>query len=137
MEPVTAVGLAAGLIQLIDATMKVIVGSIDYLKDVKGAAKDREVLSHEAASLYLLLTNLRFRVEGSGSANSFSNVCGPLTQIKTEMEDLAVRLKPESGIRGLGKTLVWTLDKNEIKKILSKIERLKAQINLALQSDHL
>lgn len=62
---------------------------------------------------------------------------GPLDQFKEAMEELARKLKPEAGIKKFGKALTWTLDKNEISNILSKIERLKTLVSLALQKDHL
>jgi hypothetical protein len=62
---------------------------------------------------------------------------GPLDQFKEAMEELARKLKPEAGIKKFGKALIWTLDKNEISNILSKIERLMILVSIALQMDHL
>ena len=53
------------------------------------------------------------------------------------MEELAEKLTPTSGVKKFGRALCWTLDKKEINTILSKIERLKTVINLALQKNHL
>ena len=134
MDPVTAVGLAASIVQLIDATTKV----IKYLNDVKDAPKDRWTLAREATSLLALLTNLRYGLEEPKSTNPLFNVRslgvegGAFDQFKEAMEELARKLKPEAGIKKFGKALIWTLDKNEISNILSKIERLKTLVSLAL-----
>lgn len=60
---------------------------------------------------------------------------GPLDQLKVAMEKLVKRLKPQSGIKGAGRALIWTLDKQECLHTLSKIERLKTFIGLALQEE--
>ena len=135
-----AVGLAASIVQLIDATTK----AIKYLNNVKDAPKDRATLAREAANLLALLMDLRCRVEEAESTDPwFTGVRslgvkgGPLDQFKEAMEELARKLKPESGVKMFSKALRWTLDKNEINNILSKIERLKTLVGLALQKDHL
>ena len=140
MDPITAVGLVASVVQLIDATAT----AIKYLNDVKDAPKDRATLAREGSSLLALFTDLRYRVEEADSTSAwFAGVRslgvegGPLDQFKDAMEGLARKLKPEAGIKKFGKTLIWTLDKNEISNILSKIERLKTLVGLALQKDHL
>jgi hypothetical protein len=140
MDPITAVGLAASIAQLIDATVK----AMKYLNDVKDAPKDRAKIAREATSLLVLLTELRYMVEEAKSTDpwfvgirSLGVRMGPLEQFKEEMEDLAKHLKPQGGIKKSGKTLLWTLDKKDINSILSKIERLKTCASLALQKDHL
>jgi hypothetical protein len=140
MDPVTAVGLVASIIQLIDATTT----AIKYLNDVKDAPKDRAALAREGSSLLALLTDLRYRLEEAESTDPWFNSVrslgvegGPLEQFKDVMEELARKLKPEAGIKKFGKALIWTLDKNAIGNILSKIERLKTLVSLALQKDHL
>ena len=62
---------------------------------------------------------------------------GPLQQFRDAMEELGRKLKPHAGIEKFGKALLWTIDKNNIKDILGKIERLKTTVGLALQMDHL
>ena len=140
MESVTVVGLAASVVQLIGATTK----AIKYLNDVKNAPKVRARLARETISLLGLLMDLRYRVEEAKSTDpwlsgvhSLGVEGGPLEQFKNAMEELADKLKPESGMKMLGKALLWTLDKDEIDSTLSKIERLKTLVSLSLQKDHL
>ena len=140
MDPITAVGLAASIAQLFDATTT----AIKYLNDVKDAPKDRATLAREGSSLLALFTDLRYRVEEAQltdpwftGVRSLGGESGPLGQFKEAIEELARKLKPEAGIKKFGKALIWTLDKNEISNILSKIERLKTLVSLALQQDHL
>jgi hypothetical protein len=140
MDPVTAVGLIASIAQLIGATAQ----AIQYLNDVKNAPKDRARLAREATSLLTLLTDLRYRMEEAKSTDpwfagfrSLGGRGGPLEQFREAMEELTRKLEPGTAIKRLGKALIWTLDKNEINGILSKIERLKTVVSLALQEDHL
>jgi hypothetical protein len=140
MDPITAVGLAASIIQLINATTK----AIKCLNDVKDALKDRAMLAREASSLLALLTDLRYRLEEAKSTDpwftgvrSLGTEGGPLDQFKESMEKLARKLKPGSGMKKLGKSLFWTLDRDDINSVLAKIERLKTLVSLALQNDQL
>ena len=140
MDLITVVGLTATIVQLIDATAK----AIKYLNDVKDAPKDRATLARETSSLLVLCTDLRYTVEEVeltgrwfAGVHSLGIEGGPLDQFRDAMEELARKLKLETGIKKLGKALIWTLDKNEINSILSKIERLKILVSLALQKDHL
>jgi len=112
--------------------------------DVKGTPKDRARLAREITSLLALMTDLRYCVEEATSSEPwFTSVRalgvegGPLSQFHEAIEILAAKLKPESGLKGFGKALVWTLEKNDVLEILSRIERLKTLITLALQNDHL
>lgn len=140
MDPITVVGLAASIVQLIDATAT----AVKHLNDVKDAPKDRAMLAREATSLLAVLTDLRYRVEEAkstepwfASLRALGKEGGPLSQFHEAIERLAMKLKPETGLRKFGKALVWTLDKNDIQYILSQIERLKTLVIYALQNDHL
>lgn len=115
MDPVTAIGLVASVIQLIDVTVQ----TIKYLNDIKEAPKDRGRLARETTNLLALLTDLRYRVEEAKSAEPwFTSVRalgiegGLLSQFHETMETLAGKLKPERGLKKLEKALVWTLEKN-------------------------
>ena len=134
MDPVTAVGFVAVVVQLIGVTSKV----VNYFNDVKDAPKEQAKLAQEVAGLLVLFTDLRYRVEETESTDPWftglHSLGGPLTEFKSAMEDIANQLTPATSLK---KVLKWTIDKKEIDAILSKIERLKTLVVLALQKDHL
>ena len=135
-----AVGFLAAVVQIIDVTSK----AVGYFNDVKDAPKDRAKLAREATNLLPLFTELRYRMEETNSTDpwitglkSLGGEGGPLMEFKSAMEDIANKLAPATRVVNIGRALRWTLDKKEIAAILSKIERLKTLIGLALQKDHL
>jgi hypothetical protein len=100
MDPVQAVGLAASIVQVIDATTT----AIKYLNDVKDAPKDRAMLAREGSSLLVLFIDLRYKVEGADPTSvSLVSICslgvegGPLDQFEDTMEELTRKLKPGLG----------------------------------------
>ncbi len=140
MDPGSAVGLAASILQIINTTAQI----IQYLKDVREAPEERAQIQREADSLLGLLKSLRDRVEHANQKDPwYVQICslegqgGPLDQYQSAMIALAKKLKPESGVKKLEKRLLWTFDKKQIKATLVLIERLKSLISLALQGDHL
>ena len=62
---------------------------------------------------------------------------GPLEQFKATLECLATKLRPAEGLKKVGKALTWHFQKGEVDDLLSTIDRLKSQFNLALQNDHM
>jgi hypothetical protein len=109
IDPITAVGLATSIVQLIDATIT----AIKHLNNVKDAPKDRATPAQEGSSLLALFTDLRYRVEEAGSTGawlasvrSLGVEGGPLDQFKDAIEELARKLKPETGIKKFGKALI-------------------------------
>lgn len=140
MDPVSAIGLAASLAQLVGTVAKI----ISYINDVKNASKERILVNQEAASLLGLLTTLQFKVEDANPTESWyihvrslGGTGGPLEQFERRLEKLAKKLRPDSTVKNLGRKFIWTLDKNEVKELLDAIERLKTLISIALQEDNL
>ena len=142
MDPVSAVGFVASILQLIKTTGIV----IGYVNDVKDAPTERAQFARHASSLLALLTDLRYRVEEARSISDPWFVSlrglgaegGPLDQLQDQMERLARRLEPSTGrLKKAGKALIWTLDKKETQNVLAQIERVKTLVMLALQNDHL
>ena len=140
MDPCSALGLAASILQIINTTAQ----TIQYLKDVRDAPEDRAQILGETASLLGLLKDLRARVEHANQTDPWyvrirllEGQGGPLDQYQSAMIVLAKKLKPESGLKKLEKRLLWTFDRKQIKATLDLIERLKSLISLALQGDHL
>ena len=82
MDPISAVGLAASVVQLIDVTAK----AVRYFNEVKDAPKERAKLAREATGLLSLLTDLRYRIEDVDS--KVSVLCcfvGPMLQIQDSL----------------------------------------------------
>ena len=137
MDPVTAVGFVAAVVQLIDVTSE----AISYINEVKDAHKERAKLAREGTYLLMLFTDLRYQVEDTGSTDPWFDGLlgaqgGPLEDFKSAMEDFSEKLKPATGLKKIDRTLRWPFEKKEIDRILSKIERLKTLISYALQKDH-
>lgn len=140
MDPVSAIGLAAGIAQLIDS----VAHTISYIKDVKNSSKERAQILQEVASLLGLLTTLKYKVEYADATDpwfvhvrSLGGAGGPLEQFESGLDELAKRLRPERGNKSLGTRFMWTLDKSQVKKMLDMIERLKTLISIASQEDNL
>lgn len=63
MDPVTAAGLLAAILQLVGATAN----AISYVNDIKDAPAERAQFAREASSLLALLTDLRYLIDESES----------------------------------------------------------------------
>jgi hypothetical protein len=138
MDPLS---LTASITALINTTAQV----VSYLNDVKDAPKERAKLASEVACLYPLLIQLKYRVDevavgdkwGESTRTLLGGSNGPLDQFGKALAELARKLAPATGLKGIGRKLIWTLDKTECMDILTKIERLKTLTGLALQGDTL
>jgi hypothetical protein len=62
---------------------------------------------------------------------------GPLDQYKDTLEQLQRKVIGGSGIKEIGRTLVWKFSKEEVTGLLSRMESLKSLIQIALEMDHL
>ena len=138
MDPVSATGLVASIIQLIATTSRV----IKYVDEVKDPPKERASLAVETANLVPLLMTLKHRVESSSSTDpwffsvrSLGMPGGPLTELQVLMEQLEGKLDLRK--RRWGGYLLWPSDQKECIALLAKIERVKSLIALAMQNDHL
>jgi hypothetical protein len=138
MDPLS---LAIGITALLGTTAQV----VQYLNDVRSASIEKRTLASEAASLLVLLTDLKYRAEEAqqtqdpwyNGVRMLEGEGGPLEQFKASLEGLAAKLEPVSRIRKAGKSLLWTFDRTEIANFLTKIERFKTLINIALNKDQL
>src|SRR5436190_7711926 len=132
MDPVTAVGLVASIVQLIDVTNKV----VNYINDVREAPRERIELGKEAKLVLDLLMKLKAKAEQYETSQSWqSNVPwlggpdGPLNLLKMAMEEMASKLEGEKGVKRFGRDLLWSHTKGKINRLLAQMERTKALIN--------
>ncbi|KAF2637047.1 hypothetical protein P280DRAFT_408261 [Massarina eburnea CBS 473.64] len=128
--------VTASIIAVLSLTAKV----NDYLINVKISSEEHSRCANEAGHLYSLLSSLRFRVEGATasepwfvSARALAVENGPLDQFKMDLELLQRTLTDGGKIR---KALMWKFDKEEIDRVLGRMERLKALIGMSLETDH-
>ena len=136
MGPISTIGLASGIVELINATVK----AISYLHGVKDAPKERAKLTLEATNLLTLLSRLRFMVEEAESLDDiwYTNMRSLVERpnsafnlLKTSLDDLAQRLDPSLNLMGLR----WQIIKYEAAEVLQSIQRLQNLVEVALSSD--
>jgi hypothetical protein len=137
MDPLSVTASIVAILQLTTEVIK-------YLNDVKDAPKDRARFAIEASNLSNLLVSLRYRLEEGRSkeawykeVNSLGVQDGPLDQYKHALEKLQLKVLGGKGLAKIGNALVWKFSKEEVASILSRIERLKSLVQIALQMDHL
>lgn len=115
---------------------------ISFISAAKGSHNDRIRILAEIASTQGILYSLKGKVEkaqcGDGIEETMASLGvpeGPLDQFKNALECLASKLEPAEGLKKVGKSLIWPFQKEDIKEILSTIERLKSIFLLALTND--
>jgi len=137
MDPIS---FAASIIAIMHLTSAV----VGYLNDVKDAPKDRALCATESSNLFNLLNLLKYRLEEPDIDQTWYTAVralavkdGPFDQYKLALEQLRPNVTSESGIRKVGSALLWKFSKQNVNAILSRMERLKTLIQIALEMDHL
>jgi hypothetical protein len=139
MDPLS---ITASIVAVLQLTSIV----IEYASSVKDSSKDRVQCANEALNLYNLLFQLRSRLEEANSNERWYTAAGALTvkdgpfdQYKHALEQLlaVAKVTGAGGIKKIGNALLWKFSKEEVTNILSRIERLKTLVQIALEMDHL
>lgn len=132
--------ISASIVALLQLTSTV----VQYINNVKDASKERLRIRDEISCTSFLLYMLEGRVQQAhlgepwlSMRQSLDMPKGPLEQFRGALEQLASRLEPSKGLKRVGKSLAWPFKTEEIKEILSTIERQKSLFNLVLQNDHM
>ncbi|KAF1808264.1 hypothetical protein P152DRAFT_405828 [Eremomyces bilateralis CBS 781.70] len=135
MDPLS---ITASIIAILQLTSKV----IEYLGDVKDAPKERARLVTEASHINGLLLDLASHLaEGHlkelwyNTIKSLAAPNGALDQYKADLEKFQ-RKVVASGAGKVMHSLVWKFNKAEVDGMLSRMERLKSLILIALGMDH-
>jgi ankyrin repeat domain-containing protein 50 len=131
MDPLS---VSASIIAVLELTVTL----MKYVNDVRKAPTERVQLAREAGNIYGLLTSLRFRVEDAQNDDPWfnqvkllANQHGALSQFHSVLEKLVTKLESSSKL----KDLLWKFNKPEIDEALSRIERLKSLVHIALTND--
>ncbi len=138
MDPVTAIGLAASLINIMDAAMKV----TRVMNDIKGATKEQAMMVQEVTSLMPFLSSLKTRIELANETDPwFARALvlgapnGAIALLDAAIAELSQRLEKLYGRNKASRSLGWVLKKEECSAILVRIERSKSLITAELQGD--
>ncbi|KAJ7218758.1 ankyrin repeat-containing domain protein [Mycena rebaudengoi] len=135
MDPVSAVGLVASILQLVAAAKS----AIDLGRDARNATKDQRDLLLEVQNLTPLLEDLKHRLQqpNNQSVNVFiQKLDKPLEQLKGAVEHIARKLGSTNKVGSTA--LIWTFwNKTEVDADLAKIERFKTVLNAWLLLDTL
>jgi hypothetical protein len=131
MDPLS---FSASLITVLDLTVTL----MRFVNDVRHAPRERSQIAREASNIYALLTTLRFRVEEADSddpwfdqVKALAVADGPLDEFQVILKQLVVKIQPASKL----KDLLWKFAKHEVEVALTRIERLKSLVTLALAND--
>jgi Fungal N-terminal domain of STAND proteins len=129
MDPVSAVGVAAGAAQLAGQAKDIVCNMWQYFEAVKNAPKRSQELRQEMSNLADLLESLEDVLNSPTSSPLFTN-SDPVEEFVEMLDTLTARVAaPKSkGIR----RLKWPFTQEENKRLLSKMERYKSTFNLAL-----
>ena len=138
--PMDPLSITASIVAVLQLTSIV----IEYASSVKDSSKDRAQCANEALNLYNLLFRLRSRLEEANSnerwyaaTQALAVKDGPFDQYKHALEQLLAKVAGAGGIKKIGNALLWKFSKEEVTNILSRIERLKTLVQIALEMDHL
>ena len=133
-DPLSVTASIVTLLQLSTTVVK-------YLSNVRDAPDELKSLIVEVSSIKGLLSTLQDLAQPGetwlATVQSLNASNGPLEQLQSALGRLDKKLAPVVGWRKTRKALAWPFQKEEIKDILSVIERQKALLGLALQNDHL
>lgn len=126
------------------AIMQLAQSVVGYLTDVKDASKEQISIATEISSVNTLLTPLKFRVKDAQSGDPwFTEVQklgdkgGPLDQFESTLTQLKSKVEPVERFKKAVRSLTWTFNKTEVNAMLSRIDRVKTLVVLALANDTL
>jgi hypothetical protein len=136
MDPLS---VTASIVAIVQLTFKVSEG----LKDAKDASTDRSQFTADISNISKLLYNLLSRLDESSDDPWQKNVRelgekdGLIYQYRVALEQLKDKMSTGHGIKKIAKTLLWKFIKEDAERIMTRIERLKSLVHIALEMDHL
>src|SRR5271169_4167749 len=131
MDPVTAVGLAASVVQLSDAARNIVCNMWQYFQAVHDAPNRSRELRQEMCTMCELLESLECTmVNPRFPSVSSVSMKDCIDGFQVLLNKMAARIA-ESQTRGLSR-LKWPFTESENKRLISGIERYKATFSLAL-----
>ena len=133
MDPLGATASIVTLLQLAGAVIK-------YLSILKDASPDIKTLVLELCTIRGLLSTIKDLItDESPLHESLGGPDGLFGQLESSLQALASKVEPTSATTAqkLVQRLRWPLRKEDVKEVLSTIERHKTLLSLALQNDQM
>ncbi|KAK0726047.1 hypothetical protein B0H67DRAFT_642383 [Lasiosphaeris hirsuta] len=122
MDPISAVGLVASIIQVLTTVGKL----TKYVNDVKNGSEDRALLAREAASFMSFLTELRNDITQLDPSHPVLSGLGRITAKGGPLDEVSSAVD----------RLLRKLNKQEVDETFALIERFKASIGLLLAGNN-
>lgn len=130
-------GLAASITNLLELAKN----AIDYMKDVYEATQEKQMLLQEVIATRDVLAKLDLyskEDKWKQTIEALNRRQGPVEQLTSVLKRLVAKLKPPSGKWSKAvNALIWPFAKGEVGIFLTRIERIKTLLNLALHNEHL
>lgn len=130
---------AASVVTILQVTFKV----GECLRDAKDASTECSQFMTEASNLSNLLVTLVSRISETShdpwcrKVQELGGKDGVIYQYRVALEQLKDKLTKGHEIKKIKKTLLWKYVREDAEHILSRIERLKSLVQIALEMDHL
>jgi hypothetical protein len=132
VDPVTAIGLVATAGQLAQQACSIFVALFSYFKDLHDAPADSKALRSELDLLVDVLNHIEETFQGREIPLPIQK---SLEQINQWLSILEAKIQKKE-ITGL-RRLQWPFKKQETKELISKIDRIKADMQSTISSESL
>ena len=130
MDPITAVGLAGTVVNLVEFTGTIIVNLYRYYLDIKASPSSVAGLREEIGLSLFLLGGLHDRLEASNTFHGAPGLENALLSLSNTLKEVdeRIRLEMEKGLR----KWKWPFLKHETEKLIQKLGKHNATFQLAL-----
>ena len=136
-DPLTALGLAANIVQFVDFSYKLVCESKAIYDSSTGSSADNVIIETVATDLNLLTSKLTARYATGAIPDPIGSLASQCRDIARELLGVLDKIKLK-GPRKRWKSFVQALrsiwNKDEIEGLVRRIESLRSQIHIRLQS---
>jgi hypothetical protein len=141
MEPLSALGLASAVIQIVDFSFKVVSRAREISKSVDGTSEDASCLEDATTNLNELMQDVQLQLKASGSYGQKTadkqliKLAEESEAIATELQGILARIKRSKKGKEravLSQGLISALGQKKIKSLADKLDRIRQEINSAL-----
>jgi Fungal N-terminal domain of STAND proteins len=135
-------GVAASVIAVIELSAKITSVCVQYSRGVKHAAEDIDRLQDEVKSLQDVLQNVKQLLDGPNGArlSASPRLSKEIDGCVSELTTLDQILNPSKSRKAMSRVgfraLKWPFESKAVNEIISRLERCKQLVSLALQVDH-